>query len=79
VRQNPVLLQNLHGFLKGEPLQPFIPQKAVLLAFNMGDGTAVVQWHSLVWGGKLGFALKNYIDKAFMKNFQVSGELKESS
>lgn len=79
VRQNPVLLQNLHGFLKGEALQPFIPQKAVLLAFNMGDGTAVVQWHSLVWGGKLGFALKNHIDKTFMKNFQVSGELKKSA
>ena len=79
VRQNPVLLQNLHGFLKREVLQPFIPQKAVLLAFNMGDGTAVVQWHSLVWGGKSGFALKNYIDKTFMKNFQVSGELKKSA
>jgi len=79
VRQNPVLLQNLHSFLKGAALQPFIPQKAILLAFNLGDGTAVVQWHSLVWGGKLGFALKNYIDKTFMKNFQVSGELKKSS
>ena len=79
VRQNPILLQNLHSFLKGAALQPFIPQKAILLAFNLGDGTAVVQWHSLVWGGKLGFALKNYIDKTFMKNFQVSGELKKSS
>ncbi len=75
VRQNPILLNNLQCFLKGAPLEPFIPQKAVLLAFNMGDGTAVVQWHSLVWGGRLGFALKNYIDKTFMKNFQVSGEL----
>ena len=75
VRQNPILFNNLLSFLKGDPLEPFIPQKAVLLAFNMGDGTAVVQWHSLVFGGRLGFALKNYIDKTFMKNFQVSGEL----
>lgn len=79
VRQNPILFNNLQCFLKGAPLEPFIPQKAVLLAFNMGDGTAVVQWHSLVWGGRLGFALKNYIDKTFMKNFQVSGELTSSS
>jgi len=75
VRQNPILLNNLLCFLKGAALEQFLPQKAVLLAFNMGDGTAVVQWHFLTWGGRTGFALKNYIDKTFMKNFQVSGEL----
>ena len=75
VRQNPILLNNLQSFLNGNALQQFVPQKSVLLAFNMGDGTAVVQWHSLVWGGRLGFALKNYIDQKFMKNFQISGEL----
>jgi NADH dehydrogenase FAD-containing subunit len=79
VRQNPILFNNLVCFLKGAALEPFVPQKAVLLAFNMGDGTAVVQWHSLVWGGRLGFALKNYIDKTFMKNFQVSGEMTMNS
>jgi len=79
VRQNPILLNNLLGFLKDTALEPFHPQKAVLLAFNLGDGTAVVQWHSLVWGGRLGFALKNYIDRTFMKNFQLSGELEESA
>ena len=74
VRQNPILFDNLLGLLKNTALEPFRPQKAVLLAFNLGDGTAVVQWHSLVFGGRLGFALKNYIDQTFMKNFQVSGE-----
>ena len=74
VRQNPILLHNLLSALNGHDLQPFVPQKSVLLAFNLGDGTAVVGWHSLVWGGKLGFALKNYIDKTFMKKFQISGE-----
>jgi len=76
VRQNPVLLQNLMHALKGENLQAFIPQKSYLLAFNMGDGSAVVYWHSLVFDGKLGFALKNHIDRKFMKNFQVSGEIR---
>jgi NADH dehydrogenase FAD-containing subunit len=75
VRQNPILLNNLLCFLKGAALEQFLPQKTVLLAFNLGDGSAVVQWHSLVWGGRLGFMLKNYIDRTFMKNFQVSGEL----
>jgi len=75
VRQNPILFGNLLNFSKDTPLEPFHPQKAVLLAFNLGDGTAVVQWHSLVFDGRLGFALKNYIDQTFMKNFRVSGEL----
>ena len=71
VRQNPVLLHNLLGMLNGGPLQEFVPQDTFLLALNMGDGTAVVRWHSIVWGGALGFALKNYIDRKFMKTFQV--------
>ena len=79
VRQNPILFNNLLSRLNDSALEPFHPQKAVLLAFNMGDGTAVVQWHSLVWGGRLGFALKNYIDKTFMKHFQISGELDRSA
>ena len=74
VRQNPVLLHNLLGMLNGGALQEFAPQGNFLLALNMGDGTAVVRWHSLVWGGPLGFILKNYIDRKFMQAFQVSGE-----
>ena len=75
VRQNPILLHNLKSALNGHKLQPFVPQKSILLALNLGDGTAIVDWHAIVWGGKLGFALKNYIDRKFMRAFQVSGEL----
>jgi NADH dehydrogenase FAD-containing subunit len=75
VRQNPILLHNLLSTLNGHELQQFVPQKSVLLALNMGDGTAIVDWHSMVWGGRLGFALKDYIDRKFMRAFQVSGEL----
>ncbi len=71
VRQNPILLHNLLSTLNGGALQEFVPQDSFLLALNMGDGTAVVRWHSLIWGGTLGFALKNYIDRKFMKAFQV--------
>ena len=71
VRQNPILLHNLLNTLNGGALQEFVPQDTFLLALNMGDGTAVVRWHSLVWAGKLGFALKNYLDRKFMKTFQV--------
>ena len=75
VRQNPILLHNLLSTLNGHELQPFVPQKSILLALNLGDGTAIVHWHAMVWGGKLGFALKDYIDRKFMRLFQVSGEL----
>ena len=71
VRQNPILLHNLLGALNGDALQEFVPQETFLLALNMGDGTAVVRWHSLVWGGTLGFTLKDYIDRKFMKAFQA--------
>jgi NADH dehydrogenase FAD-containing subunit len=71
VRQNPVLLQNLGRALDGGDLVPFKPQEHYLLAFNMGDGTAIVRWKSFVFDGRIGFALKNYLDRRFMKMFQA--------
>ncbi len=70
VRQNPILLQNLQRALAGKELIPFTPQPRYLLAFNMGDGTAIVSWKSFVFDGRLGFALKNYLDRRFMRMFQ---------
>ena len=70
VRQNPVLLENLRRTLGGEALVPFKPQKNYLLAFNMGDGTAIVRWKFIVFDGRPGFALKDYLDRRFMKMFQ---------
>ncbi len=70
VRQNPILLENLRRRLRGEPLAEFSPQPHYLLAFNMGDGTAVVAWRSLVYDGRLGFRLKDHLDRSFMRRFQ---------
>jgi NADH dehydrogenase FAD-containing subunit len=71
VRQNPVLLQNLSRALSGGDLVAFTPQEHYLLAFNMGDGTAIVRWKFLVFDGRPGFALKDYLDRRFMKMFQA--------
>lgn len=71
VRQNPVLLRNLRCVLDGGDPVPFNPQQSYLLAFNMGDGTAIVRWKFLVFDGRLGFALKDYLDRRFMKMFQA--------
>jgi NADH dehydrogenase FAD-containing subunit len=70
VRQNPILLENLRRSLDGAPLATFAPQASYLLAFNMGDGTAVVAWKSIVFGGRLGFRLKDHLDRSFMRRFQ---------
>jgi NADH dehydrogenase FAD-containing subunit len=77
VRQNPILYQNLMAALEGGPLQPFVPQKHFLAILNMGDRRGILWRKGWVWEGKLAFLLKDYIDRSFMKKFQVSGELNE--
>jgi NADH dehydrogenase FAD-containing subunit len=77
VRQNPILLHNLLAALEGGGMQPFQPQKDYMLIFNMGDGRGILWKKNWIWDGRLSFILKDYIDRKFMKQFQVSGELKE--
>jgi NADH dehydrogenase FAD-containing subunit len=77
VRQNPILLHNLLAALEGGGMQTFQPQKDYMLIFNMGDGRGILWKKNWIWDGRLSFILKDYIDRKFMKQFQVSGELKE--
>jgi len=78
VRENPILLANLHAALSGGSLQPFKPQDVYLLILNMGDGTAIFNRKSLIFSGKFAFKLKDRIDRKFMKIFQLSEELNET-
>jgi NADH dehydrogenase FAD-containing subunit len=77
VRQNPVLLHNLMAALDGGPLQPFSDGGAYMLIMNMGDGKGIMWKGNRVWNGRLAFLLKDFIDRRFMKTFQVSGERDE--
>ncbi len=70
VRQNPVLYQNLMAALDGEALCVFEPGGQYLLIFNLGDGTGILHKWRIGFGGRLAFAVKDYIDKKFMKKFQ---------
>lgn len=74
VRQNPVLLHNLMAVLGGNALQPFDPGGDYLLIVNLGDGRGILRKKNFIWTGKFAFYLKDYIDRRFMKKFQVSGE-----
>jgi len=78
VRQGPVLYKNIIAALSCGKLRPFQPQASYLSALNMGDGSGLLTWRSLVLSGRFPFILKNAIDKNFMKRFQVSGERHEA-
>ncbi len=77
VRENPILYHNLLTALEGGKKLSFEPQKDFLLIFNMGNGRGIFWKKSWVWHGRLAFLLKDYIDRRFMRRFQVSGELQD--
>jgi len=77
VRQNPILQHNLRAALEGKPLVPFRPQANFMLILNLGDGRGLLHRSGLVWEGRTVFRLKDWIDRRFMKKFQVSGEPNE--
>ncbi len=72
VRQNPILLHNLMAALEGKSLEPFAPGPEYLLIFNLGGGYGVLKKKKLVFGGKIAFMIKDYIDVKFMKKFQAA-------
>ena len=78
VRQSPILHHNLLTLLEGGKMRAFKPQKDFLLIFNMGDGSGIFWKKSWVWKSRLAFHLKDYIDRKFMRAFQVCGERKET-
>jgi NADH dehydrogenase FAD-containing subunit len=79
VRQNPVLFYNLAASLEETQLHSFEPGPAYMLILNMGDRRGILWKKSLTLDGRLSFFLKDFIDRRFMKKYQVSGERSESS
>jgi len=71
VRENPVLYHNLMASLEGGELQSFDPGGSYLLIFNVGGGKGILGKNSLMFGGRLAFIIKDYIDRKFMKEFQA--------
>jgi len=70
VRENPVLFNNLVAALEGSELMPFDPGGDYLMIFNMGGETGILRKSWLVFGGRLAFKVKDYIDRRFMRRFQ---------
>jgi NADH dehydrogenase FAD-containing subunit len=77
VRENMILFNNLMASLEGGALETFTPQKQYMLIFNLGNAKGIFWRGNFVWHGRTAFILKDYIDRKFMKTFQVSGERSE--
>ena len=71
VRQNPILCDNLLASITSKPLKEFDPGGAYLLIFNLGDRTGILYKWSILFGGRLAFMVKDYIDRKFMRTFQA--------
>jgi selenide,water dikinase len=73
VRQGPVLAENLIARAGGESLRAYRPQRDFLSLLNLGDGTAIgTKWGVTVEGRSV-WALKDWIDRRFVRRFQVLG------
>ena len=71
VRQNPIIYHNLMATFDGTELQPFKPGGKYLLIFNLGDGTGIFHKWWILFGGRLAFRFKDYLDRKFMRTFQA--------
>jgi selenide,water dikinase len=71
VRQGPFLYQNLLASLEGRPLRPYRPQSDFLTLLNLGDGTALGAKWGRSFEGEWVMRLKDWIDRKFMRRFQV--------
>ena len=71
VRQGPVLAHNLMARPRGERLRAYRPQRDFLSLLNLGDGGAIgTKWGVSLQGTTL-FSLKDWIDRRFVRRFQV--------
>ena len=80
VRQGPYLIDNLRAALEEGELRRYRPQSDFLALLNLGDGAAIGSKWRLSFEGRWVMRLKDWIDRRFMRRFQVlsrEGELSE--
>lgn len=74
VRAGPVLDANLRARLGGARLRRYRPQRDFLALLNLGGGEALgVKWGAVAAGPRV-FRLKDWIDRRFVRRFQVLDE-----
>lgn len=71
VREGPILRENLQRMLTGRPLVEYHPQRSFLSLLSTGDGRALLQYKRLTAHGRWVWWLKDYIDRQFVRQYQV--------
>ena len=71
VRQAPVLWKNLRRHFAGKPLVEYRPQRGFLSLMSCGDGTAILDYKGFTSHSAWAWALKDWIDRRWMKRFRV--------
>ena len=70
VRQAPVLAHNLMALARGEPLQPYEPQRRWLSILDLGNGEGFATRGRFTHRSPAALALKRRLDFAFVRRFQ---------
>ena len=73
VRQGPPLADNLRRALAGQPLVPFVPQREFLSLISTGNRCAVASRGRLAAQGPILWRLKDWIDRRWMRQYQMPG------
>ena len=71
VRQGPVIAANLAAAMRGDVLQPFMPQERFLVLLSTADGHAIAARGNLAYAGRPAWWLKDWIDRRFMARFRA--------
>lgn len=69
VRAGPVIGQNVAHYIKGEPLEQYIPQKEFLSLLSEGNEHAIGAKFGIAFAGRWVWKMKDFIDRSFMKIF----------
>ena len=72
VREAPFVTHNIRAVLTGDRLRSYKPQGGFLTLLNLGDGTALGAKWGRSFGGRWVMALKDRIDRRFMRRFQIT-------
>ncbi|WP_461204840.1 NAD(P)/FAD-dependent oxidoreductase [Clostridium sp. DL1XJH146] len=67
IKEAPILEENIKRILGSKTLVEYLPQNKYLLIVSLGDKKALLIYDKVSFYGRIPWAIKNYIDKSFMK------------
>jgi len=75
VRAGPVLADNIRRSLTGRSLRPFRPQREAMYLVSTGDTYAIGTRNGVVFKGAWVWRWKDWIDRRFMRKFNILPEM----